>query len=47
MRTELDRRITEFACYSEDTFGPLSARDWILTVVLFIALPILLVWSSR
>lgn len=47
MRTELDRRITEFAGYSDATFGPLDRRDLILTALFFIALPLLGVWISR
>jgi hypothetical protein len=47
MRAELDRRITEFACYSDSTFGPLNKRDLILTVILFIVVPLLVVWGTR
>lgn len=47
MRSELDRRITEFACYSDGVFGPLDARDLVATLVFFIALPLFAVWISR
>jgi hypothetical protein len=47
LRTELDRRITEFACYSDGTFGPLDRRDLLLTVILFIVVPLGLVWGLR
>lgn len=47
LKTELDRRITEFACYSDSTFGPLDRRDLLWTVILFIALPLALVWGLR
>ena len=47
MRAELDRRITEFACYPDGAFGPLDVRDLIATAVLFIFAPLLLVWIVR
>jgi hypothetical protein len=44
MRAELDRRITEFACYPDGTFGPLDVRDLVVTLLLCIAAPLALVW---
>lgn len=47
VRKELARRIEEFASYPEAAFGPLSMRDLFITLILFIVVPLLLVWGHR
>jgi hypothetical protein len=47
MQSELDRRISELAAYSETAFGPLGIGDLMATLLLFVLLPLLLVWVLR
>lgn len=47
VRKELTRRIEEFASYPETVFGPLSMRDFFITLILFVVVPLLLVWGHR
>jgi hypothetical protein len=44
---ELDRRLCELATYPATAFGPLGSRDLIFTIVLFVLLPLSLVWVLR
>lgn len=47
LRAELDRRLCVLATYPAATFGPLSHRDLIFTIVIFVLLPLSLVWVLR
>lgn len=47
MRRDLERRISTLASGSEATFGPLGTGDWIATCLLFVLLPLFLVWLYR
>lgn len=47
LRRELARRITELSTYSETTCGPLGSGDFAATIVLFVLVPLLLVWMMR
>jgi hypothetical protein len=47
MRRDLERRISMLASGSEATFGPLGTGDWIATFLLFVLLPLFLVWIYR
>ncbi|MDQ7826726.1 MAG: hypothetical protein RDV48_28240 [Candidatus Eremiobacteraeota bacterium] len=44
---ELQRRLVELDECSEDSFGAFTSTDWILSMVLFVVLPLFLVWLFR
>lgn len=46
LQTELERRISALASVEAD-IGSLGARDWAATILLFVLLPVLLVWGFR
>lgn len=46
LRGELVRRIGELATYAETTCGPLTARDFAVTIVGFVLLPLFLVYLT-
>jgi len=46
MRRELERRLDALAV-SETVAAPLSRRDWVATILLFVVLPLVLVWVFR
>jgi hypothetical protein len=45
MLEELARRIHEVEQHAEDAFGHFSRRDWILCIVIGLAIPALLLWA--
>ena len=46
LRSELVRRIGELSTYAETTCGPLTARDFAVTIVGFVLLPLFLVYLT-
>jgi hypothetical protein len=44
LRAELERRIHEMEQHAEEHFGHFGRRDWILCIVLGVAVPVLLLW---
>ncbi len=44
MRAELDRRIAALAEAGDASFGSLERGEWVLTIVVTLAIPLLLVW---
>lgn len=44
MRQELERRARVIDAYTASTFGEIQRWEWALAVVLFIALPLLIVF---
>jgi hypothetical protein len=47
LHSELGRRLHEIASYPEATFGPLDVRDLIATTLLFVLLPLVVLWMFR
>lgn len=46
LRRELVRRISELSTYAETTCGPLTARDFAVTIVVFVLVPLFLVYLT-
>lgn len=44
MRAELDRRIAALAEAGDASFGIIGRGEWVLTIVVTLAIPLLLVW---
>ena len=44
LREELERRLTTFAGYSDETFGSISLLELTLTALLYGGVPLALVW---
>lgn len=47
MRAELERRITALAEAGDASFGVIARGEWIVTIVVTLAIPLFLVWVFR
>jgi hypothetical protein len=47
LHAELDRRITELGATSDEACGRIGPGDAILVAVLFVLVPVLVIWAAR